>query len=131
MNKKRKKIYDKSGGKCWYCGVTLKKGWHIDHLEPVIRESKYVYEKTDNGYKGKIIQTGTSLHPERDNEKNMVPSCPPCNLFKTVFTLEQFRNEISKQVERARKTSVNYRTAERFGLIIEIKKPIKFWFESV
>ena len=33
MNKKRQGIYDKSGGKCWYCGIELKKGWHMDHLQ--------------------------------------------------------------------------------------------------
>ena len=41
----------------------------------------------------------------------------PCNLFKGAFSVEGMRKEITKQVERARAYSVNFRTAERFGLL--------------
>jgi hypothetical protein len=39
------------------------------------------------------------------------------------------RKEISQQVERARTYSVNFRTAERFGLVEIVDKPVVFWFE--
>ncbi|WP_234011263.1 hypothetical protein, partial [Cronobacter sakazakii] len=35
-----------------------------------------------------------------------------------------------KQVERARAYSVNFRTAERFGLLHIVEKPVVFWFEQ-
>nr|WP_233341334.1 DNA Repair ATPase [Escherichia coli] len=39
------------------------------------------------------------------------------------------RKEISRRVERAVAYSVNFRTAERFGLIEVTEKPVVFWFE--
>ncbi len=70
------------------------------------------------------------LYPELDTIENKVPACIQCNMFKTVFSIEEFKRELQLQVQRARKSSVNFRNAERFGLI-EIKdKKIKFWFEE-
>lgn len=122
MNKKRQAIFDKSGGKCWYCGCDLQnKRWHEDHLKPVLRGPR----------RGKSSVLESSMQrPENDTEQNKVPACAPCNLFKTTFSIEELRSEIAAQVERARKSSVNFRTAERFGLIKTIDKPVEFWFES-
>lgn len=61
---------------------------------------------------------------------NLFPACAPCNLLKTTYSLEMFRKQISLQVERARKSSMNFRTAERFGQISIVEKPIVFWFEQ-
>ncbi|MGD1586410.1 HNH endonuclease, partial [Klebsiella pneumoniae subsp. pneumoniae] len=33
-------------------------------------------------------------------------------------------------VERGRKSSVNFRTAERFGLVEVVEKQVVFWFEK-
>ncbi|EBA1981653.1 HNH endonuclease, partial [Salmonella enterica] len=41
-----------------------------------------------------------------------------------------FRKQVSLQVERGRRSSVNFRTAERFGLISVVNKPVVFWFEQ-
>ena len=121
--KQRKQVWDKSGGKCWYCGRTLpEKGWHADHFEPVIREADFIA--------GQFIPNGKVLRPENDNLANIVPACAPCNLFKTTFDVESFRQEIHAQIERARKTSVNFRTAERFGLIEAKPQKVVFWFEQ-
>ncbi|WP_109042751.1 hypothetical protein [Escherichia coli] len=38
--------------------------------------------------------------------------------------------QVSLQVERGRRSSVNFRTAERFGLIQVVNKPVVFWFEQ-
>ncbi|MDI8840916.1 HNH endonuclease, partial [Salmonella enterica subsp. enterica serovar Anatum] len=43
---------------------------------------------------------------------------------------EMFREQVSLQVERGRKSSMNFRTAERFGLIEAVDKPVVFWFEQ-
>lgn len=112
MNKERQQIFDKSDGHCWYCGCNLGKKWHKDHVIPVYR------------------RYGEIEKPELDTIDNLVPSCPPCNLFKGVFSIEEFRQEIQLQVDRCRKSSVNFRTAERFGLIKIVEKPVVFWFEE-
>jgi hypothetical protein len=116
LNKKqRAELKQKFGGKCAYCGVVLGDGWHADHVEPI--------------YRGYNTPSGMA-NPHNERLDNYFPACKPCNLFKSVFSVEQFRNEISEQVDRARKYSVNFRTAERFGLVIENKKPVVFWFEE-
>lgn len=129
-DKKRQDIYDKSGGLCWYCGDELQKGWHADHFKPILRKSEIVRDYSDSQYSHKSVTTGESERPHLDVEENKVPSCPPCNLFKATFTIEAFRCEIQEQANRARKTSVNFRTAERFGLIEVKSVPVVFWFEK-
>lgn len=126
LNKKQRKlVFDKSNGVCWYCGNNLpEKGWHADHVEPV-RRYKNV-KITDEG-----VKYFTKMErPHLDTIKNIVPSCSKCNLFKNGYSIEGFRREISLQVERARRFSVNFRTAERFGLIVTKDKPVVFWFET-
>ena len=130
MSKKRQAIYDKSGGKCWYCGCELVKGWHADHVEPIIRDFDIVKDDSGSQFTHKTVNNGKSLKPHLDNLDNLVPSCAPCNLFKSTFSIEGFRREISLQVERARKSSVNFRTAERFGQISIKTNPVVFWFEK-
>ncbi len=73
--------------------------------------------------------TGKVMHPELHAIENLFPACAPCNLFKGALSVEGMRKEISRQVERARAYSVNFRTAERFGLIEVTEKPVVFWFE--
>jgi len=114
MDKERQIIYNKSNGRCWYCGDKLEgKRWHKDYFEPVIRDG------------------GEITYPERDHIDNLVPACDPCNLFKAAFSLDDLRYEIEQQVERARQYSVNFRTAERFGLVKVIGDGVKFHYEKV
>lgn len=101
----REKVLNRYDGKCAYCGCTPLK-LSIDHREPFIGG-------------------------QNDSEDNLMPACYPCNNFKSIFTLEQFRAEISAQAERARKYSVNFRMGEKFGLIIERKREVRFYFEIV
>jgi hypothetical protein len=59
MDKKtRQIIFDKYNGKCAYCGCELVKGWHADHIEPIVRDSKW------NRDKGRFEKTGTCRKPE-------------------------------------------------------------------
>ncbi len=113
--KQRAELKQKFGGRCAYCGCELGDKWHADHVKAIYRNSQ--------------ADTGMD-RPENEREDNYFPACPPCNLFKTVWTIEQFRSEIQVQVARARAYSGNFRVAERFGLIEEIKKPVVFWFEQ-
>ena len=105
MKVTREEIYAKSDGFCWYCGDPLGTKWQKDHVHP----------KVEGG---------------SDDLDNLVPSCAPCNSLKLWYTVEQFRHIIEQQVSRARRYSVNFRTAERYGLIEIIDKPVVFWFEE-
>lgn len=129
--KQRAELKMKFGGRCAYCGCELGDKFHADHVQAIIRETEVVprHERKDP-YKFEIRQTGKSERPHLDVLDNMFPACVPCNLFKSVFTVEMFRQEVQRQAERARAYSVNFRTAERFGLIREVVKPVVFWFEQ-
>ena len=88
---------------CAYCGIESDK-LHCDHIKSVARG-------------------GTN------DLDNLLPACPRCNNLKHTFSIEQFRNEIAQQIQRARQYSVNFRTAERFGLLQVNEKRIVFYFE--
>ena len=46
MTKKdRQIVFDKYNGKCSYCGCELTKGWHVDHIEPIVRD--FIYNKNN------------------------------------------------------------------------------------
>ena len=115
MGKKRKSVSKsereaialKTNNRCGYCGIDLKKGWHLDHIVPFASNA------------GKC------------EESNYMASCPQCNMFKQSWSLEQFRSELSMQVERARDYSVNFRFAEKYGQLELTKKPIIFYFEKL
>ena len=122
MNKqsKRQQIWNKSGGKCWYCGCGLpEKGWHVDHLEPIRRNC------WEDG-KGVV----SSLHPERDIEENKVPCCASCNIQKGSLPLEQFRDKIAHFVYSLNHYHTQYAVAKRYGLVQDTEIPVVFWFEK-
>lgn len=128
--KQREKLRMKFGGRCAYCGCELpERGWHADHVEAVHRKLEIDEEERAKG-RWKLKQTGESFRPENDTLENMFPACAPCNLFKSVFDLEEFRRQIALQTGRALKSSVNFRTAERFGQVQITPSPIVFWFEK-
>lgn len=121
--KQRSVLRMKFGGRCAYCGCELpEKGWHADHVEAVLRKWRF-------GKDLQTIATGEHWRPEYDVMENLFPACAPCNLFKATFPVEEFREQVSEQVARARQYSVNFRTAERFSQIKVTQTPIVFWFE--
>lgn len=128
--KQREKLRMKFGGRCAYCGCELpEKGWHADHVQAVLRKSAQCMKAAEKGI-FRLKTTGEVFRPEADCPENIFPSCAPCNLLKTTYSLEMFRKQVSLQVERGRRSSVNFRTAERFGLISVVNKPVVFWFEQ-
>lgn len=116
MSKKlREQVFNKFNGKCAYCGCELpKKGWHIDHLLPVVR----------------CPRTGKKLYPERDEISNMMPSCQSCNINKHSDSIENFRALIYGFINSLNKYSTQYKIAKRYGLIKENNIDIKFYFET-
>lgn len=68
MNK-RKRVFNLTNGKCYYCGCTLDfDNFHIDH---------FIAKACGGG-----------------GNNNLVPSCPECNLAKSNLSIEEFRNKI-------------------------------------
>ncbi|PAR35832.1 HNH endonuclease [Vibrio metoecus] len=129
MSKQRKLVWEKSGGKCWYCGCDLpKNGWHADHYYPIVR----LLEENRNE-KGRLLgyKTGKDcLYPELDKIENLVPACAPCNNFKHSLSPEQYRIAIANQFENVLKNSTGLRQLQRLNLVDLDKKPVVFWFEK-
>ena len=59
-------VYNKTGGRCWYCGKELDDDFQIDHANP--------------------INKGGS-----DDISNLLPSCNVCNRRKSDKTVEEYR----------------------------------------
>ena len=117
---KRQQIWNKSGGKCWYCGCDLpEKGWHADHFEPIHRN--WWEDAT-----GRVSRK----HPERDIEANKVPCCASCNIQKGSLPLEQFRDKIAHFVYSLNNYHTQYAVAKRYGLVQDFEKSVVFWFEK-
>lgn len=136
MNPKRKVIWGKSGGKCWYCGRDLPvKGWHADHFEPIKRLPDLKVREFHTDSQGRLsvterIEKREPLHPERDHIDNLVPSCQSCNTLKGMDDIEGFRETIKRFVNSLNRYSVQYKVAKKYGLIEETDTPVVFWFEK-
>ena len=121
MTKKinREEVYNKSEGHCGYCGkeITIKQ-MQVDHIKPLYRNAKV----TNLEVLG--VERGSN------NFDNLMPSCARCHRWKSTFSLEMFRKEIERQIERLNKYNNNYRMAKDFGLIQETIIPIVFYFEK-
>lgn len=130
----REKLRMKFGGKCAYCGVDLpEKGWHGDHVKPVIRNAKWVQASYGpEGYvRGGYTPTGEVDHPDNDTLDNIFPACAPCNIDKGASSLEEWRHWLQdRMIESMRENWPNFRHALRFGRIAVINEPLIFWFEK-
>lgn len=103
----RKQVHAKFDGRCAYCGYEItQKAMQVDHIKP-----RYL--------------NGT------DDMENLNPACFSCNNYKLTFSIDELRQQISKQVERGREYCVNFRLAERYGLIKTTGAPVVFHFERV
>ena len=103
--KERAKIHAKFNGRCAYCGHKItQKAMQVDHVKPVYLNGS-------------------------NSDENLFPACFACNNYKLTYSVEELRAQIGKQVERARENSVNFRLAERYGLIEVTDNPVVFYFE--
>ena len=112
----RQLIYNKYNGRCAYCGEKLKKGWHVDHLEPV--------KRTINGGEKSF------RNPEKDSIENKMPSCASCNINKHSMSIERFRKVIAGYVTSLNEYITQYRMAKKYGLVKETGEKVKFYFET-
>ena len=125
--KQREQLFHKFGGKCAYCGCELSKKWHVDHIQPVIRDIEIVKK---GGYWTRRSKN-THHNPHLETLDNLNPACVACNIHKSSFSLEFFREILSKKLEQLEEYSKDYRFAIKFGLIKPTPKPIVFYFEKI
>ena len=117
MTKKdRQLIFNKYNGKCAYCGCELQKGWHADHIKPIVRN---------------LTNKSKCEHPENETLENYNPACASCNIQKNSFTVEQFRDNIKQFVSSLNQYNTQYKFAKRYGLVTETDIEVKFYFETV
>lgn len=123
--KQRAELRGKFDGKCAYCGCELGSKWHADHIIPIKRT---IVEKIENG-RPRLTTTMDGVNPVLDVVENMYPACVQCNLLKSSSSVEGFRKNLSRQVEKAIEYNNHFRTALRFGQVQLTESSIVFWFE--
>lgn len=116
-------LFKKYDGLCAYCGCELQKGWHVDEIEPIRRNFKFV--------DGKTVSGGDCMHPERLHIDNQNPACASCNINKHSMSLEDFRKLITGFMKHLNEVSTQYKIAKRYGLVTETKADVKFYFETL
>ena len=114
----RQIVFNKYGGKCAYCGCELQKGWHVDHIEPA-------FHNWSDEDVNRFLKQGRG----ENTIENYNPACPRCNRWKGTWSIEQFRNEISLQIERLERDSAPFRMARDYGLIKTSEIEVKFYYE--
>lgn len=113
----REQVRLKCNGRCAYCGEPLGPRWHADHVKAVFR---------GYGSDGKQL-----LHADRHTVDNMMPACAPCNISKSVYSIEQWRQAIARHVEALNRRVPTYRMAKKYGLIRETGVSVEFYFEKM
>jgi 5-methylcytosine-specific restriction endonuclease McrA len=129
----RLKVFNKTNGRCAYCGNILEKGWHVDHKEPILRKMKEVKGYLTNEGQwvpSRYINDGCE-NPEMDCFENMLAACPSCNINKHSGSVENFRDLIANFIKSLNSYSVQYAIAKRYGLVVEVEKPVVFYFETI
>ena len=101
----RREVLSRYEGACGYCGQKPER-LQVDHVIPI-----------DGG--------GT------DDPSNLMPACFSCNNYKISLSLELFRTYIQESIRKARERSVNFRFAEKYGLLTaHEEKKVVFFFEQ-
>lgn len=126
----RECIRQKFGCRCAYCGIELGEKFHVDHLVPVKRDFEFVKNPHTGNYQTR--STGVLGNPEADSYENLMPACARCNLNKHSMSLEGWRNSIENFLTGLNGHSkyAMYQHAKRFGMVVEAKNKVVFWFEQ-
>ena len=125
------------GGKCAYCGCELpEKGWHADHVEPVVRsykfgemvtsESEYQSYQSYGGGKRKLRRLDS---PNAERRDNLWPCCRACNINKSSMSLEVWRKFLMDGPDSLASYNGRFRHMLRFGVVKVNPEPLLFWFE--
>jgi hypothetical protein len=134
----REEIRMMFGGMCAYCGVELPlKGWHQDHVEPVLRCYQYGEWVTDSGGHRTYHRYGDGKkrirnldNPNGERKDNIWPSCRACNINKSSMKLEHWRKFLMEGPESLASYNGRFRHMLRFGVVQVNPEPLLFWFEK-
>ncbi|MCH1964416.1 HNH endonuclease [Clostridium perfringens] len=103
----REEVYKMYDGHCAYCGCELEyKDMQVDHVESVY------------------------AHDGKNEIENYKPACRQCNFYKSTFNLEDFRERLKTMTDRLENEFI-YKLSKKYGLIKEVNKDIKFYFEEI
>ena len=107
--KQREEVYNKYLGHCAYCGSKIDyKDMQVDHFAPY------------------------HLFGDNTQLSNLMPACRQCNFRKGTLTIEKFRSELEKTVDRLRRDNFMFRLAEKYELIsCKNDAKIEFYYEQV
>ena len=109
----RQQVFDKYAGHCAYCGTELSLcDMQVDHANSVSR-AEYKGEEADNSL------------------SNLMPACRACNFYKSVYTVEQFRNRIKEELAHTCIRTFQTRLAMQYGIISYHKWDGRFYFENL
>lgn len=110
----RKKVYDKYGGRCSYCGNEIKSisDMQVDHIVP---KRGWYTGMTDN---------------QINHVDNYNPSCRRCNHYKRANSLELFREYLVTIQNRLRNDYL-FKVAEDYGVVKVEPFDGVFYFEKV
>ncbi len=110
----RMQVWEKYNHHCAYCGYKLEyKDMQVDHIDSAYVHCDYKKENTLD---------------EINDIDNLMPSCKQCNLYKSTFDLETFRDRLTSVMLKNLQKTFQYRLALKYGLIEENIKPIEFYF---
>lgn len=113
----RLEVYEKCNHRCAYCGCELEyKDMQIDHIKSIYSNMDYKQTMTEQ---------------EMYSIENLLPACRQCNFYKSVFTLEVFRERLQTTMIKNLRKNFGYRLAVKYGLVEEKMKPITFYFEKL
>lgn len=110
----RETVYQKTGGRCAYCGKELKmREMQMDHVKPV------------------KLYGDPGWFEELNNLDNILPACRSCNHYKHTFTLEKFRAALERMPLVLARDNITYQTAVRYGLVTPTPHKVVFYFEQM
>lgn len=113
----RLEVYEKCNHRCAYCGCELEyKDMQVDHIKSIYSNMDYKQTMTEQ---------------EMYSIENLLPACRQCNFYKSVFTLEVFRERLQTNMIKNLRKNFGYRLAVKYGLVEEKMKPITFYFERL
>lgn len=113
----RLEVYEKCNHRCAYCGCELEyKDMQVDHIKSIYSNMEYKQTMTEQ---------------EMYSIENLLPACRQCNFYKSVFTLEVFRERLQTTMIKNLRKNFGYRLAVKYGLVEEKMKPITFYFERL
>jgi 5-methylcytosine-specific restriction endonuclease McrA len=122
----RQKVYEKTNGRCAYCGDELNGVFQVDHII-----AKRIFENSvHNKFKIPSFLQHLTIY-DVNHIDNLLASCRVCNKWKDTHHLELFRSELQQQIKRLNDYSTNYRIAKKYGLVQETPNTILFYFETL